>query len=97
MSYLATPEESFMDAFGTPRGTVIGNYIYGTFAHKLKHRPFNTDYVIEMRRAFKDACSFDPRLNFMGASYDIKNLTAGIVLFNVDIGIGNPVSLEMAV
>ncbi len=84
--YAVTADKSFVDAFNTPKGSVIGNYDYGTLAYKLKHRPFNTSWIIDFKRACKDACKHDPRLVFKGVKVDTKDASIGKIYFEVEIG-----------
>jgi phage baseplate assembly protein W len=93
--YLVSEEKSFMDALTTPLGTLIGRYNYGTNFNKLKHRTLTTDLLIEAKRAIKDACKFDPRLNFEKAEIDTSDLPKGILKFSVFAGIGRVINFEV--
>ena len=95
MLYLVDEEKSFMDALTTPIGTIIGCYEYGTNFNKLKHRTLTTDLLIEAKRAIKDACKFDPRLNFEKAKIDTSHLQKGILKFSVFAGIGRVMAFEV--
>jgi phage baseplate assembly protein W len=97
MNYLVTEEDSFMDALLTPIGTVIGRYDYGTKFSKLKHRSLTSDLLIEAKRSIKDACSFDPRLNFEKATIDTTFLSNGILKFLVWANLGRVMSFEVKV
>jgi len=83
--YEVSAEQSFIDALTTPKGSVIGKSDYGTDFYKLKHKPFNNEWIIDFKRCLKDACKFDPRLEFRGARIDTSDIGAGKVYFEVDI------------
>lgn len=84
--YAVSCEDSFIDALKTPKGSVIGNLDYGTDFHKLKHRPFNSSWLIDFRRYCKDACSFDPRLTYRGLRFDESEVSNGRLYFEIQIG-----------
>ena len=95
MLYQISAEKSFMDALTTPIGTLIGKYDYGTSFSQLKHRTVNTDWIIEAKRAIKDACSFDPRLKFEKAEVDTTNLSDGVLKFLVFASISKSIGFEV--
>jgi len=84
--YAVSVADSFIHAFTTKKGTVIGNYDYGTDAHKLKHRPYNSSWLIDFKRCCKDACKWDKRLVFNGVTIDDTQVGAGKLYFDVQIG-----------
>jgi len=84
--YQVSAEDSFIDAFNTPKGSVIGKPDYGTDAHKLKHRSFNSSWIIDFKRCLKDACKHDPRLTYKNALVDVSSASSGKIYFNVYIG-----------
>jgi len=65
--YAVSQTDSFIDALTTPFGSVIGKRDYGTNLHLLKHRTYNTSWMIDFKRSLKDACKHDPRLIFKSA------------------------------
>jgi len=83
--YAVTPQESFTRTLTTPKGSLIAKPEFGTNFYKLKHMPFGTEWVIELRRALKDACAFDPRLRFKNAKIDTSEAAVGKVYFEVDV------------
>jgi len=83
--YAVTVENSFIDALTTAKGSVIGNPRYGTDFYKLKHRPFNSSWLIDFRRCCKDACSFDPRLKYRGLVFDKSEISTGKLYFEIQI------------
>jgi len=83
--FFVSPAKSFMDSLTTPKGSVIGKPEYGTEFYKLKHRSFNTEWIIDAKRCFKDACRFDDRLSYNGAT--IEELENGKIFWSVDIGV----------
>jgi hypothetical protein len=86
--FAVDPVESFYDALTTKRGSVIGNYKYGTEFHKRKHRALTTATLIDYKRDLRDACGFDPRLSFQRADLDLTQINEGVVMFDVYVGIG---------
>lgn len=85
MSYLVSVEDSFRDALMTLKGSVIGKPDYGTDLPRLKHRSFNSEWVIDFRRCLKDACKHDPRLKFKGADIDSSRAGEGVISYKVYI------------
>jgi len=85
MSYLVSVEDSFKDALMTLKGSVIGKPDYGTNLQRLKHRSFNSEWVIDFRRCLKDACKHDPRLEFKGADIDSSRAGEGVIKYKVYI------------
>jgi phage baseplate assembly protein W len=93
--YAVSIEDSFKDALMTPKGSVIGKPEYGTNLFELKHKPFNSEWLIDFRRCLKDACKHDERLKFKGAdisSLDEQNSLVSYVVYiknNVIRGVVN--------
>jgi len=85
IKYYSTVEESFIDTLTTPIGTLIGNYQYGTELHKLKHRSFNAEWVLDAKRCFKDACKWDNRLTFKSVDFDISQVDIGKIIFSLEL------------
>ena len=85
MSYLVSVEDSFKDALMTLKGSVIGKPDYGTELTRLKHRSFDSEWVIDFRRCLKDACKHDPRLKFKGADIDSSRAGEGVIEYKVYI------------
>jgi len=85
MSYLVSVEDSFKDALMTLKGSVIGKPDYGTDLTRLKHRSFDSEWVIDFRRCLKDACKHDPRLKFKGADIDSSRAGEGVIEYKVYI------------
>ena len=85
VGYAISPEDSFMDTLSTPRGSLIGNYNYGTDLHKLKHRSFNNEWILDAKRAFKDACNYDKRLSFKSINFDSSNVSSGKIAFYLEL------------
>ena len=83
MSYLVSVEDSFKDALMTLKGSVIGKPDYGTDLPRLKHRSFNSEWVIDFRRCLKDACKHDPRLKSKGADIDSSRAGDGVIGYKV--------------
>jgi len=83
--YAVTAEDSFSDALMTIKGSVIGKPDYGTNLLRLKHREFNSSWIIDFKRCLKDACKHDPRLKFKSASVNASNVGAGRFYFDVNI------------
>jgi len=83
--YAVTADESFMDALTTPKGSVIGKPNYGTDFYKLKHRGFNSSWIIDFKRCLKDACQHDDRLAFKKAVVNQNEVDAGNLYFDVYI------------
>jgi len=83
--YAVTADKSFMDALTTPKGSVIGKPDYGTDFYKLKHRPFNSSWIIDFKRCLKDACKHDPRLAFKKAVVNQNEVDIGKLHFEVYI------------
>jgi len=86
--YSNTPDESFYDALTTRKKSVICNPDYGTDFVKRKHRNLDSSTLIDFRRDFKNACSFDPRLNFQDVKYDLVEMSIGVVRFDVYLSVG---------
>ena len=84
--YAVTVDKSFIDALTTPLGSVIDKEDYGTKFYELKHRPFNSSWLIDFRRYCKDACSFDPRLEYRGLRFDESEVSKGKLYFEIQIG-----------
>jgi len=83
--YAVTADKSFMDALTTPLGSVIGKEDYGTKFYELKHRPFNSSWIIDFKRCLKDACKHDPRLAFKKAVVNQSEADIGKLHFEVYI------------
>jgi phage baseplate assembly protein W len=83
--YATSEEESFRDTLATQKGSVICNPDYGTNLFKLKHRSFDSEWVIDFRRCLKDACRYDPRLKFRGADIDSSQVGEGTISYKVYI------------
>jgi hypothetical protein len=81
--YAVSVADSFIHAFTTKKGTVIGNYEYGTEVYLLKHRPYNSSWLIDFKRCCKDACKFDPRLSFEKVVLDDSKVDIGKLNFEV--------------
>ena len=96
MEYLVSVEDSFMDALTTPLGTLIGRYDYGTKFNELKHRNLTLDFILDAKRAIKDACQFDPRLTFEKAEIDSGMLASGILRIMVWANIGRAMEFEVS-
>lgn len=84
--YAVSIADSFIHAFTTKKGTVIANYDYGTDAYKLKHRPYNSSWLIDFKRCCKDACKWDKRLVFNGVKIDDSEVGTGKLYFVITIG-----------
>lgn len=84
--YQVTAEQSFIDGLTTQKGSVIGKPDYGTDMYKLKHRSFNSSWLIDLKRCFKDACKHDPRLTYKSSTIDTSEVANGKVYFEVFIG-----------
>lgn len=84
--YTVTAEDSFVDALTTLKGSVIGKPDYGTDLPKLKHRAFNSSWIIDFKRCLKDACKHDPRLEFKNALIDDSRVSEGNLSFIVNFG-----------
>jgi len=85
MSYLVSVNDSFRDGLFTLKGSVIGKPDYGTDLPLLKHRPFNSEWLIDFRRCLKDACKHDDRLDFKSAEIDTSRADVGIISYKVYI------------
>ena len=83
MSYLVSAQASFKDGLSTLKGSVIGKPDYGTDLPRLKHRSFNSEWVIDFRRCLKDACKHDPRLKFKSADIDSSRAGEGVISYKV--------------
>jgi len=84
--YAVSIADSFIHAFTTKKNTVIGNYAYGTDVHLLKHRPYNSSWLIDFKRCCKDACKWDKRLVFNGVIVNDAEVDAGKIYFDILIG-----------
>ncbi len=84
--YAVSAEQSFVDGLTTLKGSVIGKPDYGTILPKLKHRAFDSSWIIDFKRCLKDACKHDPRLEFKNATVNTESIGAGKVYFDVKIG-----------
>jgi len=83
--YKVNPIDSFIDCLTTPLGSVIAKTDYGTNLYQLKHKPFNSLWIIDFKRCLKDACSHDPRLEFKEAIVFQNELGTGLLIFEVHI------------
>ena len=83
-----TADESFYDALVTRKRSVICLPEYGTDFLKRKHRVLNSSSLIDFRRDFRDACNFDPRLHFQDVKFDVNEMSAGVVKFDVYLSVG---------
>jgi len=83
--YAVTPIDSFIDALTTPKGSVIARPAYGTKLYTLKHRPYNSSWLIDFKRCLKDACSFDDRLKFKEAIISENEISVGKLNFDVSL------------
>ena len=83
--FLVTQIDSFLDCLTTPKKSVVHNLDYGTDLHKLKHRSFNTAWIIDFKRCLKDACKYDNRLDFKNAYLDDSDIATGVLRFEVQI------------
>ena len=86
--FAVTPVDSWLDALMTRPRMVIGKPEYGTLFPTRKHKTFNQSAVIDFRRDFRDACAFDPRLNFQDVKFDLSEMSIGIIGFDVHLDIG---------
>jgi len=77
---------SYLDALITPKGSVIGEPEYGTEFYKLKHRSFNSEWIIDFKRCLKDATKFDKRLVYVSSSLEWQE-DEERVFFSVDVGV----------
>lgn len=84
--YKVTAEQSFVDGLTTPKGSVIGKPDYGTDFPKLKHRSFDSSWLIDLKRCFKDACKHDERLTYKSSTINADEIGNGKVYFEVFIG-----------
>ncbi len=84
--YAVSIADSFIHALTTKKGSVIANYDYGTDLYKLKHRPYNSSWLIDFIRCCKDACKWDKRLVFNGVTVDDTQVGIGRLYFDVRIG-----------
>ena len=87
--YAVTAEDSFRDALTTPKGSSPLAPFYGTYMYLLKHRVMNAEWVIDFRRCLKDACAFDPRLEFDKAVVDDSQISLGRAVYDVYLKDGN--------
>ena len=84
--YAVSTGNSFYHCLTTKKESVIGHYEYGTDLYKLKHRSFDSSWIIDFKRCCKDACKWDERLSFKKVVIDSSQVGAGIILFDVYIG-----------
>lgn len=87
--YAVTPEKSFIDGLTTPKGSVIGKPEYGTEYYKLKHRGFNSSWIIDFKRCLKDACKHDPRLIYKNSTIDDSEIGNGRLYYEVFLEYGS--------
>jgi len=86
--YAVSPIDSWTDALMTKLRSVVHLPTYGTLFPTRKHRTLNDSSMIDIRRDFKDACNFDPRLSFQKAFFDLSEMHIGTVKFNVHLNVG---------
>ena len=84
--YAVTIGDSFIHALTTKKKSVIGHYEYGTYVYKLKHRPFDSSWIIDFKRCCKDACKWDERLIFNGVTVESNEISTGVISFDLAIG-----------
>ena len=89
--YAVTAEDSFRDALTTAKGSSPLAPFYGTYMYLLKHRVMNAEWVIDFRRCLKDACAFDPRLEFDKAIVDDSKISIGTIEYDVHLKDGKSI------
>jgi phage baseplate assembly protein W len=83
--YAVSAQDSFIDALKTPKGSVIGNFNYGTDWFNLKHKPYNSNWKLLAKRYCKDACAFDKRLNFTKLEFNEDEILNGKIYLDIHI------------
>ena len=74
LGYAVSAEDSLIDCLTTPFGSVIGKREYGTNFHLLKHRNFDTSWIIDFKIVKDDGEEYaEASINAILSNSNVEN------------------------